>query len=469
MNTVDLMPLNSRVQPGDVLDGKYLVERLLAAGGMGVVVAARHLQLDERVAIKFLRDEILSNADAVSRFAREARTAIKIKSEHVARVTDVGVLADGTPYLVMEYLEGEDLAGWIRSRGALDLDQAVEFLLQACEAIAEAHALGIVHRDLKPANLFVTLRADGLFAIKVLDFGISKAPKGTQTTNETRMTGAVGSPSYMSPEQLATPGQVDARADIWALGVTFFEMLTAKMPFDAEVTALLSGQILRDPPRSLRELVAEAPDGVEAIINKCLEKDPANRYANVAQFARALVPFGPERAAASAQRAWRTMKAAGLATSVAPAAAPVDSPSVPPERNHPTRVAWGTRSEVAPSKRRLVGAFASALALVIGVGAFLVWRSGKQSPAPDGAVLASPSPPSSIAPAPPTSAATPDDRPIAEPELSPPRPVRPSAKPAVAPKRSPHAAGAIAPVAPATASSKSTPRVKGSSVFDERD
>src|SRR6516165_5993625 len=130
MNTVDLMPLNSRVQPGDVLDGKYLVERLLAAGGMGVVVAARHLQLDERVAIKFLRDEILSNADAVSRFAREARTAIKIKSEHVARVTDVGVLADGTPYLVMEYREGEDLAGWIRSRGALDLDQAVEFLLQ---------------------------------------------------------------------------------------------------------------------------------------------------------------------------------------------------------------------------------------------------------------------------------------------------------------------------------------------------
>ena len=169
---------NMSIEPGVVLSGKYWIDRVLAHGGMGIVVAARHLQLDERVAIKFLRDEIVSDADAAARFAREARTAIKIKSEHVARVIDVDSLENGAPFMVMEYLEGEDLAAWIRSRGPLPLEQAVEFVLQACEAIAEAHGLGIVHRDLKPANLFVSRRADGIFAVKVLDFGISKVAMG---------------------------------------------------------------------------------------------------------------------------------------------------------------------------------------------------------------------------------------------------------------------------------------------------
>ncbi len=162
------------VREGDILAGKYRVERVLGIGGMGVVVAAHHMQLDERVALKFLLPEALGNAEAVARFAREARAAVKIKSEHVARVTDVGTLPNGAPYMVMEYLEGGDLAAWIKQRGALPVEQAVEFVLQTCIAVADAHALGIIHRDLKPANLFCVRRSDGQLSIKVLDFGISK-------------------------------------------------------------------------------------------------------------------------------------------------------------------------------------------------------------------------------------------------------------------------------------------------------
>src|SRR5471030_1100734 len=150
----------SEVQEGDVLAGKFRIERILGQGGMGVVVAATHIQLDERVALKFLLPEALANTDAVARFAREARAAVKIKSEHVVRVSDVGTLESGSPYMVMEYLQGQDLADWVRHSGAMRIPDAVEFVLQACEAIAEAHAMGIVHRDLKPANLFVTRRVD---------------------------------------------------------------------------------------------------------------------------------------------------------------------------------------------------------------------------------------------------------------------------------------------------------------------
>src|SRR5580700_416889 len=196
--------VDAGVQPGDVLAGKYKVERVLGAGGMGVVVAAHHLQLDEKIALKFLLPEALGDAEAVARFAREARNACKIKSEHVARVTDVGTLPNGAPYMVMEYLEGGDLAAWIKQRGALPIEQAVEFVLQACVAVADAHALGIVHRDLKPANLFCVRRSDGQLSIKVLDFGISKLADGVGPGSMamTKTSALMGSPLYMSPEQM---------------------------------------------------------------------------------------------------------------------------------------------------------------------------------------------------------------------------------------------------------------------------
>src|SRR5689334_23477229 len=209
------------VQTGAVLSGKYRIERMLGVGGMGVVMAAHHLQLDERVAIKFLLPDGMNNEEAVARFDREARTAAKIKSEHVARVIDVGSLENGSRYIVMEYLEGADLASFLRSRRLLPVEEAVEFVLQACEALAEAHALGIIHRDLKPENLFLVRRADGLVSVKVLDFGISKITALTGSGREvgiTKTSTIMGSPLYMSPEQMTCAKDVDFRTDIWAMG-----------------------------------------------------------------------------------------------------------------------------------------------------------------------------------------------------------------------------------------------------------
>src|SRR5580698_8121411 len=207
------------VREGDILAGQYRVERVLGIGGMGVVVAAHHIQLDEKVALKFLLPDALGDADAVSRFAREARAAVKIKSEHVARVIDVGELANGAPYMVMEYLEGSDLAGKLASSGPMALDQAVSFVLQACEALAEAHVLGIVHRDLKPANLFLANRPSGPPVVKVLDFGISKSMGGESSGQLTSTATIIGSPMFMSPEQLLSSKDVTPRSDIWSLGI----------------------------------------------------------------------------------------------------------------------------------------------------------------------------------------------------------------------------------------------------------
>ena len=208
-----------RVEQGDVLAGKYRVDRVLGVGGMGVVVAATHLQLEERVALKFMLPEAYGDPDLAARFTREARAAVKLKSEHVARVLDVGTLDTGAPYIVMEYLDGTDLADELHKKGPLPVHEAAEYVLQACDALAEAHALGIVHRDLKPANLFLTRRGDGSPLVKLLDFGISK----TSAFNDagvamTKTAAMMGSALYMSPEQMTSPKDVDARADVWALG-----------------------------------------------------------------------------------------------------------------------------------------------------------------------------------------------------------------------------------------------------------
>src|SRR5688572_5861207 len=187
----------SPVRVGDVLAGKYRVERVLGVGGMGVVVAATHMHLDQRVALKFMLPAVLGNAEAVQRFLREARAAVRIGSQHVAKILDTGTLETGAPYIVMEYLDGKDLAHHIAERGRLTATQAADYLLQACDALAEAHSLGIIHRDLKPANLFLAQQAGGATVVKVLDFGISKAVQGTDHAM-TRTASILGSPAYMS-------------------------------------------------------------------------------------------------------------------------------------------------------------------------------------------------------------------------------------------------------------------------------
>lgn len=302
------------VREGDVLAGKYRIEKVLGAGGMGIVVAAHHVQLDERVAIKFLLPEALENQEAVARFAREARAAVKIKSEHVVRVFDVGALDTGAPYMVMEYLEGGDLAAWLRQQGPLSVEQAVEFVLQASEAIADAHALGIVHRDLKPANLFCVRRSDGLLSLKVLDFGISKVTKASSSAPNLGMTDTsmmIGSPLYMSPEQMHSSRDVDARTDIWAVGVILYELLAGTSPFTGESLPEVVTKATSHPVPPLAGHRPGLPPDLEAVIQKCLEKDREQRYRNVAELAAALAPFGSKRARASAERISRIIQAAG--------------------------------------------------------------------------------------------------------------------------------------------------------------
>jgi serine/threonine protein kinase len=306
----------SPIQEGDILADKYRVERVLGLGGMGVVVAAMHLELDERVAIKFLLEEALDNTEAVERFAREARAAVRIKSEHVARVTDVGKLDSGVPYMVMEYLEGHDLDDELQKRTLLPVEEASDYLLQACEAIAEAHALGIVHRDLKPANLFLSKRADGSPIIKVLDFGISKATRrGSRDELSLTTTSAVmGSPFYMSPEQLRSSRETDTRSDIWALGMILHELVSGRVAFQAQTLPELCVRITSVEIEPITARGSPVPEGLERIIRTCLAKDASDRYPSIAELAAALAPFAPPRSRISVDRIRGVLRRAEGAT-----------------------------------------------------------------------------------------------------------------------------------------------------------
>jgi serine/threonine-protein kinase len=299
--------------PGETIVGKYLVERVLGAGGMGVVVAARHERLGQRVAIKFVRNEAARDANAVARFLREARAAATLSSEHVAKVLDVGELEGGAPFMVMEYLAGVDLGEVLRKKGPLPIPEAIGAVLQACEALAEAHAMGIVHRDLKPSNLFVTKRPDGSPLIKVLDFGISKTiDVDAQAAGQgLTVSGSVmGTPAYMSPEQLRAPKTVDARTDIWALGVVLYELLTGKNPFAAEGMGETFARIVSEPAAPIRRVRPEVPVGLGAAIAQCLERRVQRRFQNVGVLASKLLPYAPPEAALSVERIVRIVGAA---------------------------------------------------------------------------------------------------------------------------------------------------------------
>lgn len=294
--------------PGTVVAGKFRIERVLGEGGMGIVFSAHHLHLGRLVAIKLLKPEALAHAAIVARFANEARSASRIQSEHVARVLDVGALDSGEPYMVMEYLEGADLAKLVKQRGPLAIDEAVDHLLQACEALAEAHVAGIVHRDLKPANLYLTRRADGSNCVKVLDFGISKASLAGDepaAQNLTQTSSVLGTPGYMAPEQLRSSKHVDARTDIWALGVILHELLTGRLAFHGTTVPEVYAAILASPPEPLRSVRPDAPPQLEAIILRCLEKDAARRFSSVGEFAAALVYFASPAGRLSAERIGR--------------------------------------------------------------------------------------------------------------------------------------------------------------------
>jgi serine/threonine-protein kinase len=290
---------------GDVLAGKYRVDKILGLGGMGMVVAATHLELDQQVALKFMLPAALESPEASARFLREARAAGKLTSEHVCRVTDVGRFDSGEPYIVMEYLEGYDLGTMLKKRGPLRVGPAVDYLLQACEGLAEAHAQGIVHRDLKPDNLYLSARADGGHIIKVLDFGISKS---SATGIATRTGDILGSPAYMAPEQMRSTKDVDSRADVWSLGAVMYQLLTGRLPFTGDSLPTLCLSVLNDDPIPPNEFREDIPDGLAAVILRCLGKEPEARFSDVGELAAALGPFATPAGFGSVTRVQSALK-----------------------------------------------------------------------------------------------------------------------------------------------------------------
>jgi serine/threonine-protein kinase len=351
------------VAEGEVLAGKYRVDRVLGVGGMGVVVAATHIQLDQRVALKFMLPHGLENGPLVERFTREARAAARLRSDHVARVLDVGTMATGSPYMVMEFLEGSDLGAVLESRGPLSVDGAVDYLLQACDAVAEAHSLGIVHRDLKPRNLFLTHRNDGRPLVKVLDFGISKQKTGGPELSLTRTSEIMGSPNYMSPEQLRASRAADERSDIWALGVILYELLTAQVPFQAESVTQLTAMVLSDPPVPIQSLRSGVPDELARVIDRCLQKDPSGRFQSIAELSLALQRFGSPDTRDLAARIARIALGPRPANR-AGAPMPNDAHSVGARTSGTLPATW-TGSTTTPS----AGKKAAVIAVIVGLAA----------------------------------------------------------------------------------------------------
>jgi serine/threonine-protein kinase len=278
------------IASGQVIGERYLVGEVLGGGGMGVVRAGTHMLLGTPVAIKVIHSELKDDSEAVQRFVNEARAAALLKGEHIARVFDVGVLESGEPYLVMEQLEGVSLDQYLAERGPLAEAEAVDIVLQACEGLAEAHAAGLVHRDIKPANLFLARRPDGQFSVKILDFGIAKRLHAVSPalTNPGK---SLGSPWYMSPEQMLTPASVDARADVWSLGVLLFELLTANLPFEGESVPQICANVLAVEPLRLTHYRVDLAPELDAIMLRCLEKDPCRRFGSVSELGQALLPL----------------------------------------------------------------------------------------------------------------------------------------------------------------------------------
>jgi len=448
---------------GEIVAGKYRVTDVIGKGGLATVVAATHEQLKERVALKLLLPEWSDDPRVVERFVREARAATKIRSEHVVRVFDAGWSDAGAPYIVMEYLEGKDLDAVLSSAGPLAIETAVDYVAQACEAIAEAHAASIIHRDLKPANLFLTYRSDGSPCIKVIDFGISRIrrdPFGECLTDPSMV---MGSPHYIPPEQLQSTHDADERSDVWALGAILHELLAGKPAFGGSGPAALANSA-HATPLPLSSIRSDVPEALEATVLVALEKDPANRFRSVGELALAIASHGTEHARAAAQRAVRVLDAAGLG-------------SAPGERR-PTpdalvRSIVAQRTTVQPPLRRAPPAGAVATLFfggLVGGALFVATHATSSNPAaPRADAPARPLPPAPTASPEPASAAPSSPVPSAPPARSaptasyvrrwtaPPRPWTPPAAPPAAPAPT---VSAPAPSAP------ETPRDDG--LFEER-
>jgi len=494
MGAVALEGEDAPTRVGQVLDGKFRVERILGEGSMGLVVEATHLALDERVALKFLRREAREHPEIVSRFAREARASVKIKSDHVARVFDVGTSEDGTPFIVMEYLEGSDLATVLARQERLPIGDAVDYVIQACLGLTEAHARGIVHRDIKPENLFLCQGAGALKQVKVLDFGISKAGIGPGNLDadltSSNTTQIMGSPHYMSPDQLRSTRDVDGRADIWSLGVVLFELLAGQPPFPGDDVSALIARVLHEPHPRLSGLRPEVSAALEAVVDRCLAKAPEGRFDNAAEMAAALLPFAPKRSRATVERAMDVVQArsgsfAAYVDSIPPPSSVVSRTAASPPVSAPSPEPAVVAVTQSPPRSRLVLVVVGVV-LLVGLAVAVVLLRGRSGPEPTGsggpagaasvgAWSALPSPVDSAAsPLVPPSAATPESAPaapaIAAPASVAPSPIAP-AGPSVGAKSGAPGGGArraAPPPARSAASPPSTARHSDSDIRLER-
>ncbi len=370
------------LRPGDVIGGKYRIERIIGQGGMGIVVRARHTLLEQDVAIKVLATELAADPQYAARFLREAQTAVSIKGEHVVRVLDVGTRENGTPFIVMEYLEGQDLAAIIETAGPLHIADAIDYVLQACEALAEAHVAGLTHRDIKPSNLFLAKRSDGSPLVKLLDFGIAK-PASATDTRLTATGAAMGSPSYMSPEQVRSAKNVDHRSDIWSLGASLHELLTGEPPFRAETFPALCAAIIADEPTTLREKRKDAPLELESVISKCLEKKSEGRYSDVGELARALAQFGGPSAQISVERITKIVSPGGVVVAAAPPArvSITSSPGIHASAFAATAASTSVNLPESPVARRrspVIFVAAGVLAVFVVAGIYLTIREKRE-------------------------------------------------------------------------------------------
>jgi serine/threonine-protein kinase len=418
------------IQAGDLIGKKYRVERLLGEGGMGFVVAAWDQQLGRRVVIKLLHPEMLRHQEVVERFVREARAAAQLESDHATRVVEVGTLHDGAPFMVMEHLEGQDLSRIAKSGERIPIGVVVAWVIEACRAIGEAHSLGIVHRDLKPHNLFLAKRRDGSQRIKVLDFGISKV--AGDSNGLTRTGAGMGTPKYMAPEQALSAADVDARADIWSLGVILYQLCTGEVPYPGETPTQVYAAITTraaTPPSLVRP---DLPPGLEAIILGCLERQRERRIASVQELVTRLTPFATpaesfiveDRAGsapglpsgATLEPSFYTVPGDLRSTGTVPLAerAPMSStkplpeiaPPAPAGGGAPTLVPQGppvsTMDAAAPERpasRRTVGAIAVALLAVASASLFFVFRGSSAERPPATTATATPPAPPAAAPA----------------------------------------------------------------------
>jgi serine/threonine-protein kinase len=391
--------------PGTVLAGKYEVVGVLGKGGMGVVIEARHLRLNQNVALKLLLPNVREMGDTVARFEREARAAARLQSQHVVRILDVDVLPDGCPFMVMELLRGRELDVEIKKRGQLPIEEAVSYILQACAAMAVAHRMGIVHRDLKPSNLFLS-EADGQRTVKVFDFGISKLA-GDVAQSVTATTSAFGTPLYMSPEQVRSVKHVDARTDIWSLGVILYEMLAGKPPFQEPSATALLVAIATDTPTHIRKLRPDIPPPLANAVMRALEKDPDVRFSDVRELAAAIRPFGPS---------WDDPAMAGVSVELAGMSGEFGRPTVSPALR---------------GKRRTLALAAAVAVAAVGGVIFIVTRSPDPpaDAAPDLATT-EPAPPSTtgplVTPAPSTAELPVEPVPSARPTSAPIAPIAPT-------------------------------------------